>query len=40
MNMPASARSTHFWWVRHAPVDNPGGTIYGHIDLNALDRGS
>jgi alpha-ribazole phosphatase len=36
MNMPARTRSTRFWWVRHAPVDNPGGTIYGHLDLDAL----
>ncbi len=36
MNMPARSSSTRFWWVRHAPVDNPDGTIYGHIDLNAL----
>ena len=27
--------TTRWWWVRHAPVINPDGTIYGHSDLAA-----
>jgi alpha-ribazole phosphatase len=26
---------TRWWWVRHAPVDNPGGAIYGQSDVPA-----
>lgn len=25
--------TTRWWWIRHAPVVNPGGTIYGAMDL-------
>jgi alpha-ribazole phosphatase len=25
---------TRFWWVRHAPVRNDGGRIYGQLDLS------
>ncbi|WP_252509720.1 histidine phosphatase family protein [Thalassospira sp. TSL5-1] len=27
---------TRWWLVRHAPVDNPGGVIYGRTDLPAV----
>ena len=30
---PASATVTRWWWIRHAPVTQDGGCIYGHIDL-------
>ena len=26
---------TRWWWVRHGPVINPDGILYGHIDLAA-----
>ena len=26
---------TRFWWIRHAPVINPGGRIYGQRDVPA-----
>ena len=26
--------TTRWWWVRHAPVINPGGRIYGQDDLD------
>jgi alpha-ribazole phosphatase len=25
--------TTHFWWIRHAPVPH-GGRIYGQLDLS------
>lgn len=25
---------TRWWWIRHAPVVNPGGKIYGQTDLD------
>ena len=25
--------TTRWWWVRHAPVRNDGGNIYGQTDL-------
>ena len=25
--------TTRWWWVRHAPVRNDGGNIYGQSDL-------
>lgn len=25
--------TTRWWWIRHAPVINPSGTIYGAMDL-------
>jgi alpha-ribazole phosphatase len=27
---------THWWWIRHAPVEGDGGIIYGHSDVAAL----
>ena len=30
--------TTRWWWVRHAPVRNDGGNIYGQSDL-ACDTG-
>ena len=27
--------TTRWWWIRHAPVINPSGTIYGQGDLHA-----
>ncbi|HJS32438.1 MAG TPA: histidine phosphatase family protein [Alphaproteobacteria bacterium] len=26
---------TRFWWIRHAPVINPGGRVYGQRDVEA-----
>jgi alpha-ribazole phosphatase len=31
--MTATA-TTRWWWIRHAPVINPGGGIYGQSDLD------
>lgn len=28
------AVTTRLWMIRHAPVINPGGVIYGHVDLD------
>jgi alpha-ribazole phosphatase len=28
-------RTTRWWWIRHAPVINPGGRIYGQRDIPA-----
>ena len=28
-----SAVTTRWWWVRHAPVRNDGGNIYGQTDI-------
>ena len=35
--MSASSQSseTRWWWVRHAPVINPSGAIYGRLDIPA-----
>jgi alpha-ribazole phosphatase len=30
---PASARVTRWWWIRHAPVTQDGGCIYGQTDI-------
>ena len=30
-----SAIETRWWWIRHAPVVNPDGRIYGRCDLDA-----
>lgn len=30
-----SANVTRWWWVRHAPIDAPSGTIAGRLDLPA-----
>jgi alpha-ribazole phosphatase len=30
---PAKAITTRWWWVRHAPVINPDGILYGAMDL-------
>ena len=34
-NVWRGARITRWWHVRHAPVPNPSGRIYGQADLNA-----
>ena len=31
--------TTRWWWVRHAPVSNPDGVIYGHSDFAAEPSG-
>ena len=31
----AATTTTRWWWVRHAPVLNPDGRIYGQSDLEA-----
>lgn len=31
----ALGTTTRWWWIRHAPVINPDGRIYGHTDLEA-----
>jgi alpha-ribazole phosphatase len=28
-------KTTHFWWVRHAPVVNNGGLVYGGGEIDA-----
>ncbi|MEQ8967598.1 MAG: histidine phosphatase family protein [Azospirillaceae bacterium] len=33
--MPDAPVTTRFWWIRHAPVINPGGAIYGALDVAA-----
>lgn len=33
--MSGSAVVTRWWWVRHAPVVNHGGRLYGQTDLSA-----
>ena len=32
MNQPETL-TTRWWWIRHAPAVNPGGGIYGQLDL-------
>ena len=32
-NHPARSSTTRWWWVRHAPVREDGGCIYGQKDL-------
>ena len=31
---PAGVEVTRWWWIRHAPVREDGGNIYGQADLN------
>ena len=31
--VPAGVTSTRWWWVRHAPVREDGGNIYGQSDI-------
>src|SRR5438132_2747653 len=31
--VPAGAVATRWWWVRHAPVREDGGCIYGQSDI-------
>jgi len=31
----ATMRTTRWWWIRHAPVINPSGNVYGRTDLEA-----
>jgi alpha-ribazole phosphatase len=38
MSNPDKAVVTRWWWVRHAPVRNDGGNIYGQTDI-ACDTG-
>ena len=33
-NVPAGVTATRWWWVRHAPVRNDGGNIYGQKDMD------
>jgi len=35
-----SGKTTRWWWIRHAPVDNPDRVIYGHnpVRANVSDR--
>jgi alpha-ribazole phosphatase len=33
--MTKTATTTRWWWIRHAPVINPEGRIYGQSDLEA-----
>ena len=33
-SVPAGVVSTRWWWVRHAPVRNDGGNIYGQKDMD------
>lgn len=28
-------RTTRWWWIRHAPVTNPDGHVYGQLDVPA-----
>ena len=30
----AVIETTRWWWIRHAPVVNPDGKIYGQLDLD------
>jgi alpha-ribazole phosphatase len=32
--VPAGVVATKWWWVRHAPVRNDGGNIYGQKDMD------
>ena len=32
--VPAGVVATRWWWVRHAPVRNDGGNIYGQKDMD------
>lgn len=31
--VPAGVTSTRWWWIRHAPVREDGGNIYGQYDI-------
>ncbi|NVN86804.1 MAG: histidine phosphatase family protein [Rhodopseudomonas sp.] len=33
-SVPAGVVATRWWWVRHAPVRNDGGNIYGQKDMD------
>jgi len=33
--MTDTPATTRFWWIRHAPAINPGGAIYGAMDVEA-----
>lgn len=33
-SVPAGVTATRWWWVRHAPVRNDGGNIYGQKDMD------
>ena len=33
-NVPGGVTATRWWWVRHAPVRNDGGNIYGQKDMD------
>lgn len=35
MTEPPALTVTRWWWVRHAPVHNPGDLLYGQMDLPA-----
>lgn len=35
MSAGATTRTTRWWWIRHAPVDNPDRIIYGHNAVRA-----
>ena len=32
-SVPVGVTSTRWWWVRHAPVREDGGNIYGQYDI-------
>ena len=34
------SRETRWWWIRHAPVTENSGKIYGQVDLPADFRGT
>ena len=29
-------KTTRWWWIRHAPVDNPERRLYGQSDIDAI----
>jgi broad specificity phosphatase PhoE len=33
-SVPTGVTATRWWWVRHAPVRNDGGNIYGQKDMD------
>ena len=35
MSTSSQSSETRWWWVRHAPVINPSGAIYGRLDIPA-----
>ena len=35
MSSSSQSGETRWWWVRHAPVINPSGAIYGRLDIPA-----